>query len=110
MAALPWRTSIQLIEQQAGIEAVPVEQVVVATDQDPCFDRNRQLHRFTRPQVTNDISLLAEEIAPVDRQKRQVNPLALEGREQLREEDCIAGVIERHAVAGNQKAHPTSMP
>ena len=65
MTALPRCTLIKLIEQHARIDAVTVEQVVVATDQDPWLDRCRQLDRFTRPQVADDIQLLAEKSRPL---------------------------------------------
>src|SRR5512139_1805473 len=110
MTALPGRAPIEFIEQHARIEAVPIEQVVVATDQYPGLDGDRQLDRLTRPQVADDILLLTEEIATVDRQQRQVNLLVLQRAEQLREEDRIAGVVQSHTIARDQKAHPARMP
>src|SRR5215212_9008829 len=99
MTALPGSTLVEFIEQHAGVDAVPIEKVVMATDQHLYLQRDRQLNRLTRPQVTDDFLLLTEEVAPVDRQDRYINLLIFERGKHFRNKDCITRMVERYAVA-----------
>src|SRR5687767_14150190 len=98
MTALPRSTLVEFIEQHAGVDAVPIEKVVVATDQHLYIQRDRQLDRLTRPQVADNFLLLTEEVAPVDRQDRNINLLIFERGKQFRHENRIARVVQRYAV------------
>src|SRR5215213_2253893 len=99
MTALPRSTPVKFIEQHAGVDAVPIEKIVMATDQHLYLQRDRQLDRLTRPQVTDDFLLFTEEVAPVDRQDRYINLLIFERSKYFRNEDCITRMVERYAVA-----------
>src|SRR5215212_2363224 len=99
MTALPGSTLVEFIEQHAGVDAIPIEKVVMATDQHLYLQRDRQLDRLTRPQVTDDLLLLTEEVTPVDRQDRYINLLIFERGKYFRNEYCITSMVERYAVA-----------
>src|SRR6185437_10280123 len=98
MTTLPGCTSIDLVEQETRIDAVAIEEIIVDSNQHPRLNRSCEIDRLARPEIANDLLLFAEEIAPVDRQKRQVNPLTCERDEYLRDEDGITSMVERHSV------------
>ena len=109
MAALEWRTPLDLVEQQARVHAITREQIVMNTDQHARAELCCQLHRLTRPQVAHNIALIAEIIAPIDRQQRKVDPHAIKRGGDLGDHNRVAGMVDRHAIPLQQKTHPARM-
>ena len=72
MAALEWRAAIKFVEQQAGADAILGEEVVMHSEQNARREALCQLNRLARPEIANNCLLLAEIIAAIDGEQREI--------------------------------------